>query len=129
MRCFCRLEDLRVGAQRRLAAEVGVRVYTVFAGRYIMDAFGRMREADQEIDTSELEGIAEQIKEWLTGMEGVYDISDSFEAGIGFDADAVEVGHDRPRVEAHGHDLLATLEPLDHLDLTIDHAADFYGQC
>ena len=41
-----------------LAAEEGVRVYTVFAGRFVMDAFGRMREADQAIDTSELEHIA-----------------------------------------------------------------------
>ncbi len=43
-----------------LAAEEGVRVYTVFAGRYVMDAFGRMREAELEIDTTELEAIAEQ---------------------------------------------------------------------
>jgi Ca-activated chloride channel family protein len=43
-----------------LAAEEGIRVYTVFAGRYVMDAFGRMREADLAIDTSDLEAIAAQ---------------------------------------------------------------------
>ncbi|MCB9913693.1 MAG: VWA domain-containing protein [Planctomycetes bacterium] len=42
-----------------LAAEEGIRVYTVFAGRYVMDAFGRLREADLEIDTSDLEYVAE----------------------------------------------------------------------
>ena len=52
--------DLITPAQAAvLAAEEGVRVYTVFAGRYVMDAFGRMREAELEIDTRDLENIAE----------------------------------------------------------------------
>lgn len=42
-----------------LAAEEGIRVYTVFAGSFVMDAFGRMREVDPEHDTRELRGIAE----------------------------------------------------------------------
>lgn len=41
-----------------LAAEEGIRVYTVFAGSYVMDAFGRMREIDPEHDTKELQEIA-----------------------------------------------------------------------
>lgn len=42
-----------------LAAEEGVRVYTVFAGRFVLDAFGRQRELDQAVQTRELEQIAE----------------------------------------------------------------------
>ncbi|MDP6990797.1 MAG: VWA domain-containing protein [Planctomycetota bacterium] len=42
-----------------LAAEEGVRVYTVFAGRFVLDAFGRQRELDQAVGTRELEMIAE----------------------------------------------------------------------
>jgi Ca-activated chloride channel family protein len=42
-----------------LAAEEGVRVYTVFAGSFVMDAFGRMREVVPEYDTKELQEIAE----------------------------------------------------------------------
>lgn len=41
-----------------LAAEEGIRVYTVFAGSFVMDAFGRMREIDPEHDTAELQEIA-----------------------------------------------------------------------
>jgi Ca-activated chloride channel family protein len=41
-----------------MAAEEGVRVYTIFAGLYSTDRFGRMVEADGRIDTSELETIA-----------------------------------------------------------------------
>lgn len=43
-----------------LAAEEGVKVYTVFAGRYVMDAFGRVREADDAFDNEDLEYIAKQ---------------------------------------------------------------------
>jgi Ca-activated chloride channel homolog len=42
-----------------LAAEEDVRIYTVFAGKYVRDPFGRMRRVDQAIDTTELRGIAE----------------------------------------------------------------------
>jgi Ca-activated chloride channel family protein len=41
-----------------LAAEEGIRVYTIFAGRYVSDRFGRLFEVEQEIDTRELEKIA-----------------------------------------------------------------------
>ncbi|MAF65930.1 MAG: hypothetical protein CMJ84_09785 [Planctomycetes bacterium] len=41
-----------------LAAEEGVRIYTVFAGRFVLDAFGRQRELDQAVGTRELEKIA-----------------------------------------------------------------------
>ena len=43
----------------QLAAEEGIRVYTVFAGSFVMDAFGRMREIDPTLDTKELQDIAE----------------------------------------------------------------------
>jgi len=44
-----------------LAAEEGVRVYTVLAGRYLfrLDPFGRAVATEQEIDSSELQAIAE----------------------------------------------------------------------
>lgn len=44
----------------RLAAEKHIKVYTIFAGRYVYvpDMFGNMRPTEREIDTSELEGIA-----------------------------------------------------------------------
>jgi len=42
-----------------LAAEEGVKVYTVFAGSFVLDAFGRMREIDPEHDTKELQEIAQ----------------------------------------------------------------------
>jgi len=42
-----------------LAAEEGVRVYTVFAGRYVRDPFGRVREVDAQVDTGELRQVAE----------------------------------------------------------------------
>ena len=42
----------------KLAAEEGVRVYSVFAGKFVMDAFGRMRRIDSAIDTRELQAIA-----------------------------------------------------------------------
>jgi Ca-activated chloride channel family protein len=44
----------------KLAAEAGIKVYTVFAGRFIytVDFFGNLRPTDREIDSSELEKIA-----------------------------------------------------------------------
>lgn len=45
-------------AAGELAAEAGIKVYTVFAGRYATDPLGRLIEAE-EIDTSDLERIAE----------------------------------------------------------------------
>lgn len=41
-----------------LAAEKGVRVYTVFAGRFVLDAFGRAREIEGAVETRDLEEIA-----------------------------------------------------------------------
>lgn len=45
----------------RLAAEQKVKVYTVFAGRYVytVDFFGNQRATEREIDTSDLEKIAQ----------------------------------------------------------------------
>jgi Ca-activated chloride channel family protein len=43
-----------------LAAEEGVRVYTVFAGSYVTDAFGRQRRIDPERDAPELREIADR---------------------------------------------------------------------
>jgi len=43
----------------QLAAEEGVRVYTVFAGSFVIDSYGRMREIDPTLDTVELREIAE----------------------------------------------------------------------
>ncbi|MBK7874540.1 MAG: VWA domain-containing protein [Planctomycetes bacterium] len=44
----------------RLAAEQGIRVYTVFAGRFVYqpDFFGNLHATEREIDTSDLENIA-----------------------------------------------------------------------
>lgn len=42
----------------QLAAEAGVRVYTVFAGRYVRDPFGRTLDIERQIDTTELREIA-----------------------------------------------------------------------
>jgi Ca-activated chloride channel family protein len=41
-----------------LAAEEGVRVYTVFAGSYVADAFGRLRPINPEVDAQELQEVA-----------------------------------------------------------------------
>ena len=43
-----------------MAAEEGIKVYTIFAGLYASDRFGRLVEADGRIDTTELETIAER---------------------------------------------------------------------
>lgn len=47
-------------AAAQLAAEEHVKVYTVFAGRYVytVDFFGQQRATEQEIDTSDLQMIA-----------------------------------------------------------------------
>lgn len=44
----------------RLAADQGIKVYTVFAGRYVYqpDFFGNLHATEREIDTSDLENIA-----------------------------------------------------------------------
>ncbi len=42
-----------------MAAEEGIRVYTVFAGRYVYDPFGRRMRSEQLIDTTELKRIAQ----------------------------------------------------------------------
>ena len=44
-----------------LAAEHGIRVYTVLAGRYVyvQDWFGRIQPSERELDSTELEAIAE----------------------------------------------------------------------
>ena len=49
-------------AAAELAAQEKVKVYTVFAGRYVYtyDLFGNLRRTDREIDTTELEQIAEK---------------------------------------------------------------------
>jgi len=45
-----------------MAAEEGIRVYTVFAGRFVRDAFGRRMSSEQLIDTTELKRIAEMTE-------------------------------------------------------------------
>jgi Ca-activated chloride channel family protein len=49
-------------AAAQLAAEEKVKVYTIFAGRYVytMDFFGNPRATEREIDTSDLEEIAKR---------------------------------------------------------------------
>lgn len=42
-----------------LAAEEGVRVYTIFAGRWVHDPFGRRLPAQQAVDTTDLRRISE----------------------------------------------------------------------
>jgi Ca-activated chloride channel homolog len=42
-----------------MAAEEGIRVYTIFAGRYVRNALGQRMRSEQFIDTSELKKIAE----------------------------------------------------------------------
>jgi Ca-activated chloride channel family protein len=42
-----------------LAAEIGVRVYTIFAGRYVRDRLGRTFEVEKHVDMSEMRSIAE----------------------------------------------------------------------
>ena len=45
-----------------LAAKEGIKVYTVFAGRYVFsyDVFGNLRRTNRPIDTTDLEAIAEK---------------------------------------------------------------------
>jgi Ca-activated chloride channel family protein len=58
------LHDIEPQAAAQLAAEQGVRVYTVLAGRYVyvQDLFGRVTATERELDSSELEKIAEMTK-------------------------------------------------------------------
>lgn len=55
------LDEIAPLEAARLAAEEGIRVYTVFAGRYLYrpSPFGVMRPTEARLDTSELEKIAE----------------------------------------------------------------------
>jgi Ca-activated chloride channel family protein len=55
------VEDILPLDAARAAAEQGIRVYTVLAGRYVFqeDVFGRVYATERELDSSELEGIAE----------------------------------------------------------------------
>ena len=74
------VDDIAPLEAARLAADRGIRVYTILAGRYqyVQDVFGGVRAIESEIDTTELEEIAE-----LTGarfyrarnqtqLEGIY---------------------------------------------------------
>jgi len=53
------LPQIPPGEAGEMAAEEGIRVYTVFAGRYVYDPFGRRMRSEQLIDTTELKRIAE----------------------------------------------------------------------
>jgi len=55
------IDQIQPADAARLAAEHGIKVYTVFAGRYIFkpDLFGNMHATEQEIDSSDLEFIAQ----------------------------------------------------------------------
>ena len=52
------LPQITPGKAGEMAAEEGIRVYTVFAGRYVYDPFGRRMRSEQLIDTTELKRIA-----------------------------------------------------------------------
>jgi Ca-activated chloride channel family protein len=56
------VDDITPQEAAELAAEQGVRVYTVLAGRYVyqQDVFGRVFVSEDELDSTELEEIAEQ---------------------------------------------------------------------
>ena len=60
------VDDIAPLEAARAAAEEGVKVYTVLAGRYVFqeDVFGRVYPTERELDSTELEAIAE-----LTGGE------------------------------------------------------------
>ena len=55
------VDDIRPLDAATLAAEEGIRVYTILAGRYVFmrDLFGRIVPSDRELDTTVLEEIAE----------------------------------------------------------------------
>ncbi len=53
------LPQIPPGEAGDMAAEEGIRVYTVFAGRYVYDPFGRRMRSEQLIDTTELKRIAQ----------------------------------------------------------------------
>lgn len=56
------VDDITPAAAAKLAAEAGVKVYTILAGKYVYqtDMFGRSRAIAQELDTTELVGIAKE---------------------------------------------------------------------
>jgi len=56
------VDDITPEAAAELAAEQGVRVYTVLAGKYVFqqDLFGRVTPTKKELDTTELEHIAQR---------------------------------------------------------------------
>ena len=55
------VDDITPQAAAELAVEQGVRVYTVLAGKYVyqQDLFGRVTPSKRELDTAELEQIAQ----------------------------------------------------------------------
>ena len=55
------VEDIPPLEAARAAAEAGIKVYTVLAGRYVYqeDVFGRIYPTERELDSSELEAIAQ----------------------------------------------------------------------
>ncbi|MCC6408479.1 MAG: VWA domain-containing protein [Planctomycetes bacterium] len=56
------LDDITPAAAAKLAAEAGVKVYTILAGKFVYqpDVFGRLRPMQQELDTTDLELIAKE---------------------------------------------------------------------
>ncbi|MBI5433433.1 MAG: VWA domain-containing protein [Planctomycetes bacterium] len=54
------LDDITPAAAAKLAAEAGVKVYTILAGKFVYqpDVFGRPRPMQRELDTTDLERIA-----------------------------------------------------------------------
>ena len=56
------LADIAPADAAEMASEEGVRVYTVLAGRYVYqeDIFGRIYPTERQLDSTELEQIAEQ---------------------------------------------------------------------
>ena len=55
------VEDIQPRAAAEAAVEEGVRVYTVLAGRFVYqeDVFGRVHPTERELDSTELEAVAE----------------------------------------------------------------------
>lgn len=56
------IDVITPAAAAELAAESKIKVYTVFAGRFVysVDFFGNLRPSEREIDTHDLEAIAER---------------------------------------------------------------------
>jgi len=55
------VEDIQPRDAAEVAVEEGVRVYTVLAGRFVYqeDVFGRVHPTERELDSTELEAVAE----------------------------------------------------------------------